>query len=75
MAVHGPRKIKRYTDDLKISAVIAVGCTTQAWYDAAKLNAESECAKQPPGANEECRARINKQKYDEYEKARSSTKN
>lgn len=54
---------------------LQVGCTTQAWYDAAKLNAESECAKQPPGANEECRARINKQKYDEYEKERSSTKN
>lgn len=51
------------------------GCSTQAWYEAAKQNAENECAKQPPGAYEECRARINKQKFDAYEKARSDTKN
>jgi hypothetical protein len=63
---------------LMIAALVTIpqfGCTTQAWYDAARLRAESECATQPPGAFEECRARINKQKYEDYEKTRSGTKN
>jgi len=48
------------------------GCSTQAWYEGAKVSAENECAKQPPGAAQECRARLNKQNYDQYEKDRSS---
>lgn len=48
------------------------GCTTQAWYEGAKVSAQNECAKQPPGAAQECRARLNKQTYDQYEKDRSS---
>jgi hypothetical protein len=58
-----------------LAASLQMGCTTQAWYEGAKMGAENECAKQPPGAYEECRARVNKQKYDEYEKARAGAKN
>jgi hypothetical protein len=47
------------------------GCTAQAWYDAAKRRAENECVRQPPGAYEDCRARVIDQKYEEYEKART----
>lgn len=54
---------------------LQTACTTQAWYQAARQSAEHECAKQQPGAYEECRARVNNQKYDDYEKARSGTKN
>ena len=48
------------------------GCTTQAWYEAVKISAESDCNKQPPGAVAECLSRLNKKTYDEYEKERTS---
>jgi hypothetical protein len=48
------------------------GCTTQAWYEGAKVGAQNECRKQPPGAAEECLARANKKTYEQYEKERST---
>ena len=59
---------------LTIAAVLAClqwGCSTQAWYEAARLTAEGECARQAPGAYEKCRARVNQQRYDDYDKART----
>ena len=48
------------------------GCTTQAWYEGVKIGAENECNKQPPGAAADCRARLNRKTYEEYEKERTS---
>lgn len=50
---------------------VLCGCTTQAWYDGVKVGAANECRKQPPGAAEECLARLDKTKYDDYEKERT----
>ncbi len=50
------------------------GCSTQAWYESAKSNAESQCRQQPPGAMDECMARVNKTRYDTYERERASAK-
>lgn len=51
--------------------LVLPGCTAQAWYDGAKVGAANECRKQPPGAAEECLARLDKTKYDDYEKERA----
>jgi hypothetical protein len=48
------------------------GCTVQAWYESAKIAAQSECNKQPPGAAADCSVRLNKKTYDDYEKERAS---
>ena len=34
-------------------------CTTQAWYDGMQRRAENQCDSQPPGAREDCLARLN----------------
>jgi hypothetical protein len=51
------------------------GCTTQAWYEGVKMNAQNSCANQPPATYQECRARIDTQQYDQYEKARTAVNN
>ena len=47
-------------------------CSTEALYEGAKRSAEAQCRQQPPGAAEECLARVNKSRYDSYEKERST---
>ena len=47
-------------------------CSTEAWYEGAKRSAENQCRQQPPGAVEECLARVNKSRYDTYEKERTA---
>lgn len=55
-----------------LSVVLMLGgCTTQAWYEGAKISAENECYKQPPGAVADCLSRLNKKTYEDYEKERS----
>ena len=56
---------------LALASVLS-GCTSQAWYEGAKVGAQNECRKQPPGAAEECLARVNKKPYEQYEKERST---
>jgi len=56
---------------LALASVLS-GCTSQAWYEGAKVGAQNECRKQPPGAAEECLARVNKKSYEQYEKERST---
>jgi hypothetical protein len=46
------------------------GCTTRAWYEGARASAENECRKLPPGAYEDCMARVNRQRYEDYEQQR-----
>ena len=48
------------------------GCSTRAWYEGMKLSAENECQKQPPGAREDCLAKLNRKTYDAYEKERAT---
>ena len=48
------------------------GCSTQAWYESVKQSAELECQRQPAGSQQECRSRINRQDYGQYEKARDN---
>lgn len=45
-------------------------CTTEAWYEGVRQGGEQACRKQPAGAAEECLGRINRQTYDQYDKAR-----
>ncbi len=47
-------------------------CSTEAWYEGAKRGAENQCRQQPPGAVDECLSRVNKSRYDTYEKERST---
>ncbi len=69
-------KIRRsnFLLSLAFASLLAGGCTTQAWYEGMNLRAENECAKQAPGAQEECRASVNKKSYDAYEKERAAAK-
>ena len=55
-------------------ALLLTGCSTQAWYEGMRRGAENECNRQAPGAAEQCRDRINKEKYDAYEKERAAQK-
>lgn len=56
---------------LLIFAVIASGCTTQAWYAGTQRGAESECKHKPAGEVDRCLARLNKMSYEEYQQARA----
>ena len=47
------------------------GCSTQAWYEGFRMGAESQCTRQPPGADGACRDRVNQKTYDEYVKERA----
>lgn len=59
---------------LTIAALLGSACTTEAWYEGVKRSAEDTCLKQPPSAVDECRSRVNKQTYQEYEKERTGSK-
>jgi hypothetical protein len=50
------------------------GCSTQAWYESAKISAENQCRQQPPSAIDACMAQVNKTRYDTYEKERATAK-
>jgi hypothetical protein len=60
---------------ITITSSMQYGCTTQAWYEGVKINAQNSCANQPPAAYQDCRSRINNQQYDQYEKERAAVKN
>ena len=47
------------------------GNYTQAWYEGFRMGAESQCTRQPPGADGACRDRVNQKTYDEYVKERA----
>jgi hypothetical protein len=56
---------------LSLLALAALpGCTARAWYEGARVGAENECRKLPPGGYEDCMARVNRQTYEDYEKQR-----
>jgi hypothetical protein len=55
---------------LMAASLLVAGCTTEAWYEGVKQSAQDECRRQPAGAAEQCLSRLNKQTYQEYEKAR-----
>ncbi len=50
------------------------GCTSREWYESANASARNECNRMPPGAREECMAKVNKTPYDDYEKERTRNK-
>jgi hypothetical protein len=70
------RSISKLAAIASISTTLFIqyGCTTQAWYEGVKMNAQNSCANQPPAAYQECRSRINNQQYDQYEKERAAAK-
>lgn len=51
-------------------SLVLNACSTQAWYDGVRQGGEQSCRMQPPGAAEDCLARLNQQSYEAYEKAR-----
>lgn len=55
---------------LLLLAALAGGCSARAWYTGLQDSAQNQCARLPPGAYEDCRNRLQKQRYDDYEKAR-----
>lgn len=54
--------------------LVSAGCTTEAWYNSGRSYSEANCRKQPPGAAEECMARLNNMSYDAYERERSTNR-
>lgn len=55
---------------LLLLSVLLTGCSTQAWYQGIQQSAAMDCNRQPADARERCLARINKESYDDYRKAR-----
>ena len=55
-------------------AVFLVGCTTEAWYESARLSAEAQCQRQPAGAYEECMSRVSRKSYEDYRREREAAK-
>ena len=67
--------VPRFSAVLMLLWVLTLnGCSTDAWFEGAKPSAENQCRQQPPGAFEECMARVNKSRYDTYEKERAAVK-
>lgn len=50
------------------------GCTSQAWYESARVSAEAQCRRQPAGAYEACMARVNQKSYEDYHREREAAK-
>jgi len=48
------------------------GCSTRAWYDGLQQSARSACQQQPSSEQARCEARLKRQDYDDYEKARAA---
>ena len=67
-------ELKRLMAKLALIQVIFMlgACSSQAWYEGVRQSGEQECRRQPPGAFEDCLSRINRQGYDDYNKARSA---
>ncbi|MGI9218923.1 MAG: hypothetical protein ACR2JA_18240 [Hydrogenophaga sp.] len=65
--------MNRVLPSVSIAAFVIglAGCSTQAWYESVRMGAESQCTRQPPGADRACRDRVNQKTYDEYEQERS----
>jgi len=59
---------------LVLVALASAGCTTRAWYEAARVHAQNECRRQPSGESETCLSRVNAMTYDDYERQRSGGK-
>ncbi len=56
---------------IPVLAILLAGCSTQTWYEGFRMGAESQCIRQPPGADVACRDRVNQKTYDEYVKERA----
>ncbi len=61
----------KHLASLCLFIVSIAGCTSQAWYEGAKMGAENNCRKQPPSEIDRCLDKLNKKTYDQYEKERS----
>jgi len=67
--------MKSATLSLSIIAMLFnAGCSTGAWYEGVKSRAEHECRSQPGASADECLSRVNRQSYEDYEKARSENR-
>lgn len=64
------RKRAAFFATLALAMLAAEGCSTKAWYEGMKLNAQNECRRQPPGDSESCLARVNTMPYEDYERNR-----
>lgn len=53
-----------------LTACTYTGIDHRSLYEGARQSAEMECNRQPADARERCLARINKESYDDYRKAR-----
>ena len=56
------------------AAMAVSGCAApaRAWFEGLQTSAQINCDKQPPGAREDCLARLNNMTYDAYDKARTT---
>lgn len=45
-------------------------CSTEAWYEGVQRSAEAECLKRPGATAQDCSAKVNAQRYPEYEQSR-----
>lgn len=53
-----------------LATVLLSACTTEAWYEGVQRSAEAECLKRPGATVQDCSAKVNAQRYPEYEQAR-----
>lgn len=64
--------------DLQIALLLALaslaGCTRQAWYEGGQVSAALRCQQGPPAAHDDCMARQNQQRYEDYRRAREAVK-
>ena len=64
------RKHVAFIAILAIAAFAAAGCSTKAWYEGMKVNAQNDCRRQPSRDSESCLARINTMSYEDCERNR-----
>lgn len=51
-----------------LATIAVAGCSTEAWYESAKRNAELKCQGLPQAAYEDCMSRVNQKSYQEYKR-------
>lgn len=59
---------------MTLAPAALAGCSSQAWYEGAQVGAELRCQEGPPAAYDDCMARQNQTRYEDYRREREAVK-
>lgn len=70
MPTSSPAPVRLRAGLLLAALAALAGCTRQAWYEGTQVGAQLRCEDGPPAAYDDCMARQNQKRYEEYRRER-----